>query len=193
MSEVDLNPTVDGYRGSIGRLVFKRYKGRTIVSKKPVVTAEPSPAQLAQRQQFKEAAAFGKSAKADPELRAFYEPVAREKGFTVYTVALTDFLSKPAMFPPDLSKYQGQIGDTIAVKVEHDLALAGVDVNILSSAGASIERGKAVENGTGTGKWIYTATSAVAPGSELLIEVVGVDYAGNEVKTTETHRVSGGS
>ena len=95
------------------------------------------------------------------------------------------------MFPPDLSKYQGQVGDTIAVKVEHDLALAGVDVNILSSAGAPIEAGKAAETGLGSGKWTYTAASAVAPGTELLIEMVGVDYAGNEVKITETRLVGG--
>ena len=56
MTEVNLNETVDGYRGSIGRLVFKRYKGRTIVGRKPKTEKPPTEAQIAHRERFGEGA-----------------------------------------------------------------------------------------------------------------------------------------
>src|SRR5512147_1989556 len=148
MTEVNLNETVDGYRGSIGRLVFKRYRGRTIVARKPVVTAEPSSAQLMQREQFKAAAAFGKFAQADPALHAFYEPIALERGITVYTVALSDFLTKPRIKPLDLSHYLGRVGDTISIRATDEFGLADLDVNITSNQGTLIEAGKALETFT---------------------------------------------
>jgi hypothetical protein len=189
MTEVNLNPTVDGYRGAIGRLVFKKYKGRTIVAKKAIVTAEPTPAQLAQREQFKAGAAFGKFAQADPDLRAFYEPIALEREISVFALALGDFLKKPEIKPLNLSSYKGQVGDTISIRATDDIGLADVDVKLVSDQGATIEQGKAVETGTGSGMWTYTATAQVALGSDIFIEVVGVDHAGNRVKITESPRV----
>ena len=189
MTEANLNPTIDGYRGSIGKLVFKRYRGRTIVAKKPVVTAEPSPAQLMQRQQFKAAAAFGKFAQQDPALHAFYEPIALERGVSIYTVAVGDFLNKPQIKPLDLDHYKGQVGDPISIRATDDLGLADLDVEITSNQGALIEAGKAVETFTGSGIWTYTATVPVALGADIFIEVVGVDHAGNRVKLTESPRV----
>jgi hypothetical protein len=87
MSEVDLNKTVNGYRGSIGRLVFRKYKGRTIVGRKPVSSKPPTPAQIAHRERFKEAVAFGKSAMADPTLREFYEEIAAKEGKSAFAAA----------------------------------------------------------------------------------------------------------
>ena len=189
MTEVNLNETVNGYRGSIGRLVFKRYKGRTIVSRKPIVTAEPSPAQLAHRDQFKQAAAFGKFAQADPDLRAFYEPIALQKEVSIYTVAVGDFLKKPLIKPLNLFNYKGQVGDPIVITAVDDIGLADLDVDIAAQDGTPIESGKAVETGIGSGKWTYTATASVALGSGIFIKVVGVDHAGNRAVHSENPTV----
>jgi len=40
-----------------------------------------------------------------------------------------------------------------------------------------------------SGKWIYTATAQVALGTDVFIEVEGVDHAGNETKITENPTV----
>src|SRR5688572_12794308 len=116
MSDVELNPTVDGYRGSIGRLVFKKYKGRTIVGKKPVRTKEPGMEELARRERFKEAVAYAKSVLADPVAYEFYKPIAFQRDLSVYCCALGDFLKLPTIKPLNLDKYRGQIGDTIAIR-----------------------------------------------------------------------------
>jgi hypothetical protein len=112
MTEVNLNETVNGYRGSIGRLVFKKYKGRTIVGRKPVNTKPPTPAQTAQREQFKEASSFAKFAMEDPALRAFYGPIAQQRDITLYALAMGDYLKKPYIKPLDLTNYKGRVGDT---------------------------------------------------------------------------------
>ena len=189
MTEVNLNPTVDGYRGSIGRLVFKRYKGRIIVAKKPVRTKEPGMEELARRERFKEAVAYAKSVLADPAARAFYEPIAQQREISVYALAMGDFLKLPTIKPLNLDKYTGQIGDTIAIRAVDNIGLADLEVEISRQDGTLIERGKAVETGAGTGKWTYTATAQVALGTGIFIEVEGVDHAGNETKRTENPTV----
>ena len=189
MTEVNLNPTVDGYRGSIGRLVFKRYKGRTIVARKGILTKEPTDGQLSQQEHFKEGVAYAKSVLADPVAREFYEPIALQRESSIYVVALRDFLKLPTIKPLNLTKYKGQIGDTIAIRTTDDIGLADLDVKIIAQDGTPIEQGKAVENGAGSGKWTYTATASVALGADVFIEVEGVDHAGNEAKITENPRV----
>lgn len=189
MTEVNLNETVNGYSGSIGRLVFKKYKGRTIVGRKPVNTKPPTPAQIAQREHFKEASSFAKFAMEDPALRAFYEPLAQQRDITVYALAMGDYLKKPYIKPLNLTNYKGRVGDTIAIRAIDDLGFADLEVNIAAQDGTPIEAGKAVETGVGSGHWTYTATAPVALGSDIFIEVNGADHAGNPAKITENPTV----
>ena len=90
MSDVELNATIDGYRGSVGKLIFKKYRGRTIVCRKGVITKPPTEAQLASRADFREASAFARTVKSNPDLLAFYEPIARQRQVTVRVVAVGD-------------------------------------------------------------------------------------------------------
>jgi hypothetical protein len=157
MTEVNLNETVNGYSGAIGRLVFRKYRGRTIVGRKPVSNKPPTEGQLAQREEFKEAVAFAKFAMADPALHEFYEPLALQRDITIYALAVGDYLKKPSIKPLDLSNYKGNIGDPIKIRAIDDIGLADVDVNLVAQDGTPIERGKAVETGVGSGKWNYQA------------------------------------
>jgi hypothetical protein len=141
MSDVELNETINGYRGSIGKLVFKKYKGRTIVGRKGKISKPPTEGQLAQRAEFKEASAFAKTVKANPTLLAFYEPIARQRDVTLRVVAMGDYLSKPTIKPLDLSNYKGQIGDVIEIRATDDLGLADLNVKIVAQDGTPIESG----------------------------------------------------
>jgi hypothetical protein len=180
MTEANLNATVEGYRGAIGKLVFRNYKGRTIVSRKPVVTKEPTQGQLAHRERFKDAVAFAKSAMASPALRAFYEPIAKARDITVYALAVADYLKTPEFKYVELENYKGRVGDTIMIKVVDDIGMANVDVSLSAQDGTPIESGPAVEQGTGSGKWIYIATVPVALGTDIFIEARGADHASNK-------------
>lgn len=189
MTEVNLNPTVEGYRGAIGKLVFKKYKGRTIVSRKAIVTKEPSAAQLAHRERFREAVAHAKSVPANPALQAIYEPIAKQRDISVYALAVADYLHAPEFKYTELSNYKGRAGDTILFKATDDIGLAYVNVEISAQDGARIEGGSAVEEGSGSGKWIYTASTPVALGTTVIIEAKGADHAGTEIVITENPTV----
>jgi hypothetical protein len=169
--------------------VFKKYKGRTIVAKKPVITAAPSEAQVNHRTRFKEAAAFGKFAQDDPQLSAFYGPIALSRDITIYTVAVQDFMTNPKIKPLYLSDYKGRVGDPIQIHATDKVGIVDLQVTIDSNQGVLIESGNAVESAPGTGRWTYTATTAIPLGTDILIEVVALDRAGNRTKLNETPRV----
>jgi hypothetical protein len=189
MTEANLNPTVDGYRGSIGRLVFKKYKGRTIVAKKPVRTREPGEAELARRERFKEAVAYAKSVLANPSAYEFYRPIAFQRDITVYNCALGDYLKVPTIKPLDLTQYKGRVNDVIEIRVTDDIGLADLEVSITAQDGTLIEHGFAVETGPQSNKWKYVAKGQVALGSDIFIELKGVDHAGNRTQRTENPTV----
>ena len=189
MSDVELNETINGYRGSIGKLVFKKYKGRTIVGRKVKSSKPPTEAQVNHRADFKAASDFAKTVKANPALLAFYAPIAKQRDVTVRVVAMGDYLNKPTIKPLDLSTYKGRIGDVIEIRAEDDLGLANVNVEIVAQDGTHIESSPAVEEGTGSSKWLYTVTKAVAIGTDVFIEVKGADHAGNETQISENPTV----
>lgn len=61
MAKVKLNPILEQIRGQVGDLVFKRYGDETIISRKPDMSdLEPSAAQLAAQNRFRQAALYGK-------------------------------------------------------------------------------------------------------------------------------------
>jgi hypothetical protein len=189
MSDVELNETINGYRGSIGKLVFRKYKGRTIVARKVLSSKPPTQPQLYQREQFKEASAFARTVKANPALLAFYEPIAQERDIPVRAVAMADYLNKPAIKWIDLANYKGRIGDVIEIRATDDIGMADLNVKIVAQDGAPIENGKALEEGERSGKWIYTAAAQVAIGTDVFIELRGVDHAGNKCQLTENPTV----
>ena len=183
MTEVNLNPTVEGYRGSIGRLVFKKYKGRTIVSRKPVVTSDPTAGQLAQRERFKEAVEFAKLVLSDPALLAYYKPIAEQRDLTVYALAVADFLRKPSVKDVDFSGYHGTGDDAILITTRDDVGVVRVDVSISLAGGTELESGSALE--TGAGRWSYPSSVAVAAGSQVTVKVNVFDRPGNTAEWTD--------
>ena len=189
MTKVFLQPGLRGLSGGMGDWVYSLRKGKTVLGMKAIRNGEPSQAQMAHQERFKEAVAFAKSALATPALRAFYEPIALEREITVYALAIGDFLKRPEFQYVDFETYKGRVGDTIEIKAVDDVGMAHVDVKISSQAGTLIESGAALESGSGTGKWIYTATVPVALGSDIFLEATGADHAGTKIKISENPTV----
>ena len=116
---------------------------------------------------------------------AFYKMVGKEKKIPAFALAMADYLTKPSFDPLDLREYKGQVGNLIKMRAFDAVGLVSVEVALYRVEGPEIERALAVEMGTRTGFWHYTATQPVALGSDIFIEVVGVDYAGKSTKRTE--------
>ena len=185
MTKVRFHGPIAGFSGAMGEMVFadNEEKNRTVAymkSHRPL-----SEAQLNQRERFSEAAAYAKSALADPARREVYLAVAQERDTPAFSLAVGDYLNLPEIKPLDLSEYKGQVGDPILIRAVDDIGFADLEVELTAIDGTPIEKGKAVEVGVRTGHWVYTATATVALGADIFIKVSGMDHARNEAQITE--------
>jgi DnaJ-class molecular chaperone len=92
--KVELNPTVDKYRGKIGGLTYRVMYGKQTAMKTPDMSrVKWTQAQKANRGRFAEAIAYAKQAMADPQLRAHYEKAGKKADRQPFRVAVSDFLA----------------------------------------------------------------------------------------------------
>ncbi len=183
MAKVVLNPVLEAIHGKVGDLVFRRINSQEFVGKVPDRTGVVATAnQLAQQEQFRLAVFYGKAVMADAEAKAVYEQAAARKGQPVFALTVGDFLNEPAVEEIDLSGYAGQIGDVIRVRASDDVEVSGVTVTIRDTGGAVLEQGAAV---LAAGRWSYTATTALAQGQSVSIEVSATDRPGHQATKTQ--------
>jgi hypothetical protein len=92
--KVELNPTVDKYRGKIGKLTYRVMYGKQTAMKTPDMSkVKWSRAQKANRGRFAEAIAYARAAMADPKARAHYEKLGKKASRQPFRVAVSDFLA----------------------------------------------------------------------------------------------------
>jgi hypothetical protein len=185
MAKSGNNIVTHGLSGQVGGLlVFKTLHGKTIVSASPRKSNhEPSDKQKEHQKHFQEATIYGKTVEVTPELRAQYESIVPEGG-SVYLVALVDFLNAPKFDEVDVSKYVGNPGNTIRIRVTDDFMVKTVEVTINDQEGSLVEQGSAYKQANGV-DWVYTA---VAQNSSLTgdkIVVKASDLPGN-IATSES-------
>ncbi len=186
MAKVRLNPILEQIQGQVGDLVFKRYGDEVVISRKPDTTGrELTEAQLAAQARFREAALYGKMAMADPETKALYVEAAKAKGQPVFSLTVADFFNAPTINEVDLSAYGGAVGDTIVIQASDDFDVATVAVTLTDADGNAIEDGAAVETPADSGRWIFTAGTAVATGMTVRIGVTATDRPGGVGEASE--------
>lgn len=181
MAKVDKNIVVTGLSGSLGdQLVIQEGRGgQTVVRSKPRPSNKPqTEAQAAQRDRFKEAAAYAKEAAKNEPL---YAEKAEGTAQTAFNVALADFLHPPEIVELDVSGYSGKAGETIRVKARDDVQVKAVNVVIAAADGALVESGAASVVAGQVGWWSYV-TSAAATGNGVKVLAVAQDLPGHEGK-----------
>ena len=185
MAKVKLNPVIMQMRGQIGDLVFKRYEGGVIISRKSDLSdVKPNEAQLQHQNLFRQAALYGKLVMADPAQKADYEAAAKARGKPVFSLTVADFFNAPSVDEVDLSAYSGAIGDEIVVLAHDDFEVSGAQVSITYADGQPVEDGAAVETPAKSGRWVYTATAAATPGADVRIAVTVQDRPGGKGQAT---------
>jgi len=185
--KVKLNPMFEQVSGQLGELVFREIRGETVASRKPTMSGEPTVEQVAHRERFKQAAAYGKSALANPTVRELYEDAAKDKNIPIFALTVADFFNAPTIDNVDVSTYTGQVGNLITISARDDFGVATVHVSITDNdnSGNMIESGNAVETAAGSGLWVYTATATVPAGTELTVNVVATDRPGGTAVTAK--------
>jgi len=185
MSKVELHAPFTTFSGTIGKLVYRKVRGRTIVAVKPDADRPLSEAEVAHRQDFALAATWAKAALQDEGLRPFYEALGKQRDIPARAAAVSDYLKRPSIEALDLSEYNGQSGDHIYFMASDNAGLIDALVTISDEDGTVFESGTAVEVEPDTGYWMYTAINAVPAGSTVLIKASVSDRPGNIVETTE--------
>lgn len=168
--------------GSIGKeLVFRTWKGKTVVAKAPKKrTGEPTPAQAETQEKFFMASRYAKAilANADPALAAAYTAALRPRQ-NLYSRALADFMSSPVVKQLDTRNYTGLAGSLILIRAIDDFRVTGVRVEIYDPSGALHESGNAVQNLNGL-DWTYTAQLDISTLTGIRIKAIATDVPGNE-------------
>jgi len=185
MAKITLNPALKAFHGKIGGLVFKQFAGKEIVASAPGPRSNWTEGQLAQRQQFKLAAIYGKTALANPDTKTIYEAKSKQSGVPVFALTVADFFNPPVVDEVDLSGYSGQVGDTIKITAHDDFKVTGVQVVVRDNGGAVVEQGAATLSAT-DGSWQYKATATLAQGQAVVIEVSATDLPGHKGIKTQT-------
>ena len=101
MTKIIHHPLFEDIPGEPDDDVFRQYpkgnfvKGEVTVTKAPrKKPGKPSKAQVEQRQRFKEATAYARTALQYPQLRARYEAEAAQCGEPPFKVAVSDYLKR---------------------------------------------------------------------------------------------------
>jgi hypothetical protein len=90
--KAELNPTVDKYRGKIGKLTYRVMYGKQTVMKTPDMSNVTwSKAQKSNRQRFAQAIHYAHQAMADSKARAHYEKLGKKANRQLFRVAISDF------------------------------------------------------------------------------------------------------
>ena len=151
MSRVEMHAPFTTFSGTIGKLVYRKVKGKTIVTVKPDANRPLSEAEVAHRQDFAQAAAWAKAALQDKELRPFYEALGKQRDIPARAAAISDFLKRPALEALDLSEYTGQAGDRIYFMANDNVGVTDATITISDGDQTVLESGQAVEVDGGTG------------------------------------------
>ena len=183
MAQVYNNLVIKGLTGSLGRqLVIKRGKlGRTIVSSRPDFRPDRqfSPAQVARQMAFREACAYGVSARS----QEIYIQQAEGTRFTPYNLAVADWLRPPKIIQLDLDAWTGQPGKLIRIEALDDVQVKQVTVTITDLAGTLIEEGPATQiDGLW---WHYTTTATVSAPGSLKVIASAWDLPGHTTQLTQ--------
>jgi archaellum component FlaF (FlaF/FlaG flagellin family) len=188
MAKVALNPILEKINGQIGDLVFKRYEDKVILSRKPTVSdREPTAAQQAARDRFRAAAVYGKMVMADPALKAIYVAKAQAKRKPVFSLMMSDYLNVPTVSAVDLDGYTGAAGDVVAVSAYDDFEVTEVTVSLADDGGTVLESGAAVVD---NGRWLYTTTTSVTPGTTVTVTATALDRPGNSGSANATKLIA---
>lgn len=185
MSKVEMHAPFTTFSGTIGKLVYRKVKGKTIVAMKPDPERPLSEKEVAHRQVFSQASTWAKAALQDEDLGPFYEALGKKRDLKAHAAAVSDFLKPPTLEALDLSDYTGLAGQRIYFRASDNGGIANATVTISDGGIEVMESGQAAEVDPGTGYWSYSASRSIPTGVQVAVTVKVSDRPGNVMELTE--------
>ena len=181
MAIIQSNALVKGLSGSIGSLVFRQVRGKTILAGKGNVSRKQSEKQRENRSKFQCASRFAKAAMLDEDKKAYYWRKAKKMKLpNAYTAAISDYMRKAEIKVVDTRGYKGRVNDVIRVSVfKKDFEVSKVEVRLKYSDGALIESGMCCK--ADKGLFVYKAISSADVNRSVIVDITVYDKGGRVV------------
>lgn len=158
MPKVLFHGSIEGFRGQLGHLIFRRLPdGTTVVSEAPIkknsrqkkrAKEKRSPRQKIHNNRFQDASWYGKWASRENPIYA--ELAAADPMRNAYNFAVSDWFH-----PPEVHRIQRR-GSRIRVEATDNVRVARVRVTLLDEEGNVLEKGEAVRSAGNW--WTFTFT-----------------------------------
>ena len=177
MARAKRNLILGALSGKIGNMVFRQVGKNTVVQAVPVVTADPSPGQLASRQAFQEAQDYASNILHDPIIWAIYTAIAKKRGGTnnARAMAISDYRKPPVLHEISLVKDNRTGLPVLLIRAPDTILVHRVEVKLLNPDGNIYNTGTAIQKAN-SDKWFYPAPDNGFMG---IAEVTVYDLAGN--------------
>jgi hypothetical protein len=179
MAIIRSNVITNAFSGSIGHIVFRQLRGKTVISNKPARVEKQSKQQRENRSRFKSAAAWAKAQMLDENKKAYYWRKAKKlKLPNAYTAAVSDYMRKGEIKEIDTRQYKGSAGDVIKLKItKKDFAVHNVDVMLHDGTGKVIETDFAIKKDKDV--FIYKASKTITGNAKVHLRVMITDHYWN--------------
>jgi hypothetical protein len=172
MAKVHLNSALNNISGCLGSHVYRRYRKKTVLQRRPVFTQPWSAAQKETRATFGGGSAYAEKIKADPVLRELYKERGRRRLLNYRHMAIRDFFNPPTVGDLDTTGYKAPTGGVLVVHATDDFEVVRVHFALSNAAGADVFAGDATPDGI---SWRFTAPPP-APGVAAPVTVVVTAY-----------------
>ncbi|MBT1684989.1 hypothetical protein [Dawidia soli] len=143
--------------GTIDELVFKKYKDKTVVTRRPSRSRKKnSPLQQLSCSRFKEASRYARSILRDPVKREHYRKLAvKLKKHCAYNVIISEYMLRVSIEAKDVKASTRGRARIVLTATKKGFKVKQVDVKLTSSTGAVLSSGQARQiNST---DWVYTS------------------------------------
>jgi hypothetical protein len=182
MAIIHANPITKGLSGSLGRIVFRQLRNKTILANKPAQIKKQSEQQRKNRTRFKAATYWAKAIMLDPEKKAYYWRKAKKLELpNAYTAAVCDYMRKGEIREIDTRQYKGKAGDVIRIKVnKKDFSIHKVEAMLLDADGKVIEGALAIKKDDST--FFYKTTVTFIEKASVTIRIRIFDHYSNTVE-----------
>jgi hypothetical protein len=165
-------------RGKFGDFVVKHYGDKVVITRVPKFTKGWSKGQEQHRGQFSKASDYAKAVQRSPEKSASYANWAKKLKRTVRSVAMSDFMTLPALLPLRLESYTGEVGSMLDIGAVKRFKVTGIDLEIRTPKGRVLERGPAKGIDRQNQDWTYRGTQALKGQGDVVFEAIATDRFG---------------
>lgn len=177
MPTVHLNSALHGVSGHFGDLVYRRYRGRTILQRRARFTQPWSAAQEKTRATFAGGSAYAAQVAADPALRALYAQRGARRRLNFRQMAIRDYFNPPSLGELDRTAYRAGTGGRLAIEACDDFEVVRVSMELHDASGTVTTQSDAAHTGRFWECQVPAPATGVSP--PRAVTVTAYDRPGN--------------